>query len=125
MLVAGVGSFVVRPEYGSAPAILARNAIDLVVLIPFFALFGRRLHDINRSAWWTLALPPVVAANIYDELRVNFHAYDAAWPELGMWKLLLLIPLLLAFAVILQPGDVGPNRYGPDPRRDVQEAGTL
>jgi uncharacterized membrane protein YhaH (DUF805 family) len=106
-------------------ALVARNAVKLVVLIPWFSLFARRLHDIGRSGWWVLCLPPVVAANLYENVRVNLHAFDPAWPGLGMWGLVLLIPVLLALAVTLLPGDVDENRYGPDPRLTPPKVGAI
>ncbi len=60
---------------------------SLFVLIPQLSLSFRRLHDIDKSAWWLLiALIPVVGAII-----------------------------LLAFS--LQAGTVGPNRFGEDPKQ--------
>jgi len=124
-LVAGAARLSGGSHLDWASAAMVPYAIDLVVFVPFFALFARRLHDQGRSAWWVLALPPLVAANIYDHLRVNFHAYDTAWPKPGMWELILLIPALGALAVVLIPGDVGPNRYGHDPRLDEREPDTV
>jgi uncharacterized membrane protein YhaH (DUF805 family) len=124
MLVAGAGSLAVQSKLDWASAVLAREAIHLVAATPFFALFARRLHDQGRSAWWTLALPPLLAANTYDHLRVNFHAFDPAWPGLAMWNLVLLILALGSFVAMLLPGDVGTNRYGPDPRLDERETDT-
>ena len=59
----------------------------LAVLLPSLAVGVRRLHDTGRS---------------------------------GAWILIALIPLigsivLLVFTV--QPGTVGPNEYGPDPKQ--------
>ncbi|HEY0312199.1 MAG TPA: DUF805 domain-containing protein [Allosphingosinicella sp.] len=124
-LVGGAARLSVGPHLGWPSSAMVPDAINLVVIVPFFALFARRLHDQGRSAWWALALPPLVAANIYDHLRVNFHAYDAAWPELSMWELILLIPAIGSVAVMFIPGDVGPNRYGHDPRLDEREPDTV
>ncbi|MEO5774212.1 MAG: DUF805 domain-containing protein [Sphingomicrobium sp.] len=103
-------------------SVVAKEVAQLIVAIPFFALFVRRLHDHGRSGWWLAVLLPVVPFNIYETLRVNFHAYDPAWLDVGMWKLLLLIPVLLLFAFVLTEGDVGENLYGPDPRLDSPQA---
>jgi len=59
----------------------------IAVLLPGIAVGVRRLHDTNRS---------------------------------GAWILIALLPLvgpiiLLVFAV--QPGTVGPNEHGPDPKQ--------
>ena len=59
----------------------------LGLLIPSLALGFRRLHDIDKSAWWLLiGLIPIIGALV-----------------------------LLYFAVL--PGTVGPNRFGPDPKQ--------
>ncbi len=58
----------------------------LAVFLPALAVGIRRLHDTNRTGWWTLlALIPLVGA----------------------------IVLLVFYA---QPGNVGANTYGPDPK---------
>jgi len=58
---------------------------SLIIFLPTWAVTFRRLHDTDRSAWWLL---------------------------------LLLIPFI-GFLVILvftcQRGNIGPNRFGPDP----------
>ena len=59
---------------------------SLAVLIPSLAVGVRRLHDTDKSGWWLL---------------------------------LVLVPFVGAFVVIYflaQPGTVGPNQYGPDPK---------
>ncbi len=59
----------------------------LGLLIPSLALGFRRLHDIDKSAWWLLiGLIPIIGGLV-----------------------------LLYFAVL--PGTVGPNRFGPDPKQ--------
>ena len=116
MLVAGVLRPATTIGLDWASAVIAREAIDLAVAIPFLALFARRLHDQGRSTWWLLLAPPLIVANIYDVVRVNFHAFDPAWPELGMWNLGRFIVALLVLALIILPGETDANRYGPDPR---------
>ena len=55
------------------------------LIVPAIAVGFRRLHDIDRSAWWML---------------------------------ISLIPIIGALVMLywtVQPGTVGPNRFGPDP----------
>ena len=60
----------------------------LGVLLPSFAVSFRRLHDIDKSAWWLLiALVPLIGAIV-----------------------------LLVFACM--EGTRGDNRFGPDPKAD-------
>ncbi len=62
----------------------------LAVLIPGFALFVRRLHDLGKSgAWFFIGFIPFIG---------------------GIW---LLVLMCIA-------GTVGPNKYGEDPKAVVQ-----
>ena len=68
------------------PGILAL-LYGLAVLVPTLAVGLRRLHDTDRSGWWTLiAFVPVIGAIV-----------------------------LLVF--LIQDGQQGANRYGPDPKQ--------
>lgn len=58
---------------------------SLAVLLPSICVGGRRLHDTGKSAWWLL---------------LGFV------PIIG-WLVLIWF--------YIQPGDEGPNEYGPDP----------
>ncbi len=59
---------------------------SFAVLIPSIAIATRRLHDTDMSGWWQL---------------IGFI------PLLGILILLYLL---------VQPGQTGPNRFGPDPK---------
>ena len=61
--------------------------LRLVILLPSLAVQVRRLHDMNRSAWWLLLLVPPITV-------------------IGVFVLLIMS---------IFPGTPGPNRYGPDP----------
>jgi uncharacterized membrane protein YhaH (DUF805 family) len=108
-------------------AAIARVGVDVFLTLPFFALYVRRLHDQNRSGWWVLALPPMMAVSIYQRLHVTFIILDPNWPEnhshsWDPWGLVLL-PFVAALIVFMfLPGTVGPNRYGPDPREGAEAA---
>ena len=83
----GIGTF----NYESGDGLLS-GLFKLATLIPGLALGARRLHDINKSAWWLL-----------------------------MWlSFLLIIPMIIPVIVLLvwaaRQGDNGTNRYGPEPR---------
>ncbi len=65
----------------------------LAILLPSLAVWARRLHDINRTAWWLLLmLLPVIG-----------------WIVLLIWAIM--------------PGTSGPNRYGPNPLQPQQDMG--
>jgi len=59
----------------------------LGLLLPMYAVGVRRMHDIGRSGWWLLVGLVPIIG--------------------GIWQLVLLAT----------SGDVGPNRYGPDPKQ--------
>ena len=61
--------------------------LRLVILLPSLAVQVRRLHDMDRSAWWLLLLVPPITI-------------------IGVFVLLIMS---------IFPGTPGPNRYGPDP----------
>jgi uncharacterized membrane protein YhaH (DUF805 family) len=68
-------------------------------------VLSKRLHDRGRSGWWAaLVLAAVVAI----------------WPEPGraFGPLAFLFGLVVVWAIIelgVMPGEVGANRYGPNP----------
>ena len=70
--------------------------LRLVILLPSLAVQVRRLHDMDRSAWWLLLLVPPIT----------------------------IIGVIILLIMSIFPGTPGPNRYGPDtmlPRRDWEE----
>ncbi|WGH79516.1 DUF805 domain-containing protein [Jannaschia ovalis] len=70
---------------GPESAAVFAPLLSLGLLLPSLAVLARRLHDIDRTAWWILLFfVPVVGAVV-----------------------------ILIFAVLR--GTEGPNRFGPDP----------
>ncbi len=61
--------------------------LRLVILLPSLAVQVRRLHDMDRSAWWLLLLVPPIT----------------------------IIGVIILLIMSIFPGTPGPNRYGPDP----------
>jgi uncharacterized membrane protein YhaH (DUF805 family) len=85
-------------------------------LCPGLAIAVRRLHDSNRSGWWTsLLLAPLLVSMI-----VSAVAGDTLWRVVSDLAVPLLVWLALAFLLCL-PGTRGPNRFGLDPRGSVAE----
>ena len=64
---------------------LIAGIYSLIVLIPSLAIFVRRLHDIDHSAWWILII------------------------------LLPIIGFIVLFIFTLMRGSAGDNRFGPNP----------
>lgn len=76
----------------------------LAVIIPIAAVLVRRLHDINRGAWWLLLCLPLI---IEDSNRINniyMTIIDVVTP-------IALVILIVLCAMDSQPGD---NKYGPN-----------
>ena len=86
----------------------------LAFFLPTLAVSVRRLHDVNRTGWW----------------MTGFWLLNL----LGILTFLLGIPFMLITALVLLPlgilllywyqkqGDLGPNKYGPDPRENSRES---
>lgn len=82
---------------------LLGSILSLALLLPSLGLTCRRLHDINKSAWWVL---------------LNAVAFIAfiGFAFFGMlsWLVGIAAALTLLFFLV-QKGDVGDNKYGADP----------
>jgi uncharacterized membrane protein YhaH (DUF805 family) len=79
--------------------------ISLALTWPIIAIYAKRLHDLNLSAWWLLLLPLitlVAALSMFGRLHVAAYC---------------LLILVLGFL----PGSPGPNRFGEDPLARPQE----
>jgi uncharacterized membrane protein YhaH (DUF805 family) len=69
----------------------------VIMFWPFIVIFAKRLHDLNLSGWWLLAIPAIAPV-----------ARMVHFPPSALF--------LLAVAVIgLIPGTLGNNRFGLDP----------
>jgi len=98
----------------------------LALLLPTTGLGARRLQDTGRngSLVWVWALISVVT-QVFALMTFMAGPYGAvgAWYfilTLG-WLILLINLAMLAVSIALiyfwvQPGTVGPNEYGPDPK---------
>jgi uncharacterized membrane protein YhaH (DUF805 family) len=64
---------------------LVSTLVELLLFLPSLAVGIRRLHDIDRSGWWTL---------------LGFVPF-IGWIMLIIWA--------------CTKGSLGPNRFGPDP----------
>ena len=83
-LLVSIGCGLLQAALGTFGEIVG-DLISLALLLPSLAVGARRLHDIDRTAWWLLiALVPVVG-----------------------WIVLVVFACL--------PGTPGPNRFGPPP----------
>jgi uncharacterized membrane protein YhaH (DUF805 family) len=81
--------------------------ISCVLLIPAYSLMIRRLHDLNRPAWWCiLSIIQVV-------LSLFFKKPSFMLTLIG--GVLGLLNFVLGIYLLFFKGTDGPNQYGPDP----------
>lgn len=88
---------------------------SLAVIIPNLALAVRRLHDVNRSGLWLLAIiiPSVISiASVFLALLAPMIGGLIAM-VCGLSILVLAILLLVWYCT---EGTAGPNKYGEDPK---------
>ena len=92
--------------------------IGIIVIIPYFAVSVRRLHDINRSGW--LWLVPVGSALVYEFIGNGiFHNYTINLLLDVFSKTSLVILYCATFWILylnLLKSDPSDNKYGPNPR---------
>ena len=93
-----------------APYILA-YAFALAIFTPTLAVTVRRLHDTERSAWWSLGF---VVSAIYEPVSLLAPpGFDALFWLVYIILLLYNIALLVFLAL---PGGSGENKYGAEPQ---------
>jgi len=78
---------------------------NIATLLPHTALAVRRLHDIDRTGWWLLAIIAATVAAALIFIRIGN-------PILPM--VIILIGILALVYLLCQSGTEGPNRFGPD-----------
>ena len=85
--------------------------VDALIFIPTPALLVRRSHDQDRTGWWALFVIIVASGLGLVGSLMGQGADIPIW--LGFGGVLVSLSLLV---FLLQPGSVGANRFGPDPR---------
>jgi uncharacterized membrane protein YhaH (DUF805 family) len=88
-------------------------AIPLIVFIAVsvYVLAIKRLHDRNKSGWWTLVF--LWAPGVTDRLADKVVEESATW-----WILVLIGSVLTIWSLVelgFRRGTDGENDYGPDP----------
>jgi len=92
---------------------------NLAFLLPMLAVTVRRLHDTDRSGWWTLvffiALAITGAAAVFAAMRMVPGSSAAMFTAMIVAILCLLGGCVAFLVFMVQSGTQGPNEYGPDP----------
>ncbi|MDO4691828.1 MAG: DUF805 domain-containing protein [Porphyromonadaceae bacterium] len=95
-------------------------AFSLISLPPFLTICIRRLHDINRSGWWALAILVMMilwyAMIFFDPTS---DSAESLMLMMGTNAILGIVSVALSLTLIiffLKAGTRGDNRYGPDPK---------
>ena len=101
----------------------------LATFLPYLAVTARRLHDIGKTGWWLAiwyilpSLAWVIAVGLWIGAVASAVVPGLAPPAFALAIIISIIAVFLSLGVIVwsviwlvQQGDPGPNRYGPDPR---------
>lgn len=91
----------------------------LAMLIPNIAVGVRRLHDTDRTGWWLLApVVPYFLTFLLFGLAVGGRSGAAG--ILAMVCMIAALGLAVTLLVFMfLDGTRGPNKYGPDPKGQV------
>lgn len=104
---------------GTTSAIVT-DVVSVIVFLPYWALYVRRLHDINVSGWLALIVPIGGLAMV--PRMIAQAAADPGSAPIGHgftpFYCISWLALVALFAMTITPGTIGPNRFGPDPRED-------
>jgi uncharacterized membrane protein YhaH (DUF805 family) len=95
----------------------------IIFFLPFITVTWRRLHDMNRSGWWSVLIYIVHCSFV---LVINVSSdMPGEMPGNGFWIPDQVITVLFVLWVFSQPawflwmtikkGTPGPNRFGEDP----------
>lgn len=99
-------------------------SIGLSLIVDFLALAStvRRLHDHNWSGWWAslifVALVIGLGTNWWTFQLISEQGIDAMIDHAGTLQLLGWLPwvgYIILLVQLVQGGDVGDNRFGPEP----------
>lgn len=103
------------------------SILNLAIFLPGLAVAFRRLHDTGRSGWWVggfyiglLVFAVVFAFFIGATLSAGGDNSVAA--SMGVVAIIFglgaVIYLIALFVFLCTDSDVGPNKYGPNPKNE-------
>lgn len=122
-LMAGIASLMARFLDGlvDGPMVGLYGPWSLVLtvflIVPGLAVAARRLHDINRSAWWLLlkagSYGMIIGGAGNWVIPASIEAMGGL--TLGITLLAFAVASIVLFVFMVTPGTEGPNRFGRDP----------
>jgi uncharacterized membrane protein YhaH (DUF805 family) len=120
-LAAGLLDYLLDADYRVRE--IATIGLQAALLLPWIALWVRRLHDQGRSGWWLLLFVPVLIASFAKHYYLAIDDFEALFgreqSNLTLAGGLLALPVLILLCL---PGSEAANRYGPNPRYGEAEA---
>jgi uncharacterized membrane protein YhaH (DUF805 family) len=110
----------VAPIIISAVSPALSSVFSLVILIPFFAVASRRLHDTNNSGWmqlwWSIGILAGFGLSIYGFASMLFPNGGTPSMSLGVIGAVIMLACFIAsIYFMVKTGDVGDNQYGAAP----------
>ena len=116
-LVVGAAILVLPLQNTTSITLFGILALSLRVVL--ISLTFRRLHDRGRTGWWSAILIYGIVEDLLT-LPVIIDNYSSqALLALQTIQILILPQVILVIVLIYfcaKQGQLGPNKYGPDPR---------
>jgi uncharacterized membrane protein YhaH (DUF805 family) len=131
-VVFGLAGWLFHGLLGGVPFRILSFVVDVAMFVAGIAVWVKRLHDRDRSAWWLLLFYFGPVGLVLIGAFTFWAAAGAVGEAADYASLLLRLCLLGGFALAVWAfvetgclrGTVGYNRFGPDPlglrRRSVQ-----
>lgn len=120
-----VANFAVTTSLSLTASTVVADLLSLLTAVPMFALFVRRMHDQDRSGWWSVTFPVSLVFSIFRTVqRLTVGSEQVGYQRLVVQPLswLVAVASLALLVMLFLPGSVGPNRFGDDPRETGSSA---
>lgn len=97
----------------------AADIFSILVIIPTLALGWRRMHDINRSGWWSLL--PILPAIWMAVAALTLFTSDEELTIVGVIAIIIgiigiIAAIIYVIVLLATDSDRTQNRYGPSPK---------
>ena len=91
--------------------------ISVFLWIPAISLTARRLHDLGLSGWWQVTPWATLVFGGILSLIVMSVAESLGGLLFVVTYIFFFISSIALFVMMIRKGNLGPNKYGPDPRQ--------